>query len=702
MSMSTKIFLVVGFLAAMAIAITVGSVVGIRWINEDIRQIIVGVKEINDNTKALGDQTERAVAIVKIDRIAEEYATGVLEILISQDQAEIEKIIKETIRPREDEFEETLQTYEKFLPPDASDEMKARPARLRSLWDTLVKEAEKVIAEGRRNTNTEATALVYGKVEFWNMIDQEMLDIRTSLRDNTDPVMVTWRARLADARTALAYYRVNCVLLITTSDPEMIDRTVNVANKYFDDLLDGIKAGEGLPKGYGEKASNLYTRIMREGEPSKKEIIRLGSINSDLRAKELYNSKFTPAMTNLAEFTDIIINIAMEGKKTRIVEAEQSGKNANEIGQKAEQTGNRVSLIVILGAGFGIIFVVFTAYFIVSGIVKRLNNISAGLDDSSTQVADASGQISAAAQSLAEGATEQAAALEETSSALEQTASMTRQNADNATRTSKTTGHTVKLIDDGAKAVANMSQAMGEITDSAEKIGRIIKTIEEIAFQTNLLALNAAVEAARAGEAGKGFAVVADEVRNLAQRSAQAARDTASLIEGTVIRVRNGSEIAVVLDSSFKEIDAGAKSVGTMIGEISEATSEQAQGVDQVNTAVAQMDKVTQQNAASAEECASASEELSAQALALKGIVDDLVGLVTGSRRQSSASVSMPPPRPRSPAGPAKLPARHTPGMTPTSAAPRRLAAPAAGTRKVMKPEEVIPLDGGGDDFKDF
>jgi methyl-accepting chemotaxis protein len=287
-----------------------------------------------------------------------------------------------------------------------------------------------------------------------------------------------------------------------------------------------------------------------------------------------------------------------------------------------------VGLIVLAAA-------LYLIYFLVSRTALALNAISKEMMEASLQVADAARSITSVSHTLSEGASGQSSALDETSASLAQMASMTRKNADNAARTSDTTARTVELIDGGVKAVDNMSQAMGEISDSSNEIGRIIKTIEEIAFQTNLLAVNAAVEAARAGEMGKGFAVVADEVRNLALRSAQAAGDTDSLIKSTVERVRHGAEIAAVLDSSFKEIDTGAKDVGKLIGEISRATNEQAQGVDQVNTAVARMDKVTHQNAASAGECASASEALSTQAVALEGMIDDLAGLVTGTRRQA-------------------------------------------------------------------
>ncbi len=253
---------------------------------------------------------------------------------------------------------------------------------------------------------------------------------------------------------------------------------------------------------------------------------------------------------------------------------------------------------------------------------NTFNRIIEGMTDSVGQVNDAAGQVSSASQQLAEGASEQASSLEETSSALEQMAAMTRTNAANAKEANELSAQSHKDADNG-------SVTMTAIGESSSQISKIIKVIEEIAFQTNLLALNAAVEAARAGEHGKGFAVVADEVRNLAQRAAQASREITGLIDNSVSKAREGSE-------AIQAIVGGVGKVSELINGIARASDEQAQGVDQVNTAISQMDKVTQQNASGAEESASAAEELSAQAAATKGLVDELIVLVRGEENGRS------------------------------------------------------------------
>eukprot|EP00825_Cyclidium_porcatum_P014070 TRINITY_DN17500_c0_g1_i1.p1 TRINITY_DN17500_c0_g1~~TRINITY_DN17500_c0_g1_i1.p1 ORF type:complete len:359 (-),score=44.07 TRINITY_DN17500_c0_g1_i1:2-1078(-) len=233
--------------------------------------------------------------------------------------------------------------------------------------------------------------------------------------------------------------------------------------------------------------------------------------------------------------------------------------------------------------------------------------------------------------SLAEGASEQAASLEETSASLTEMSSMTRNNAETARKVNDLVKETRNAADTGAHDMQEMANAMAAIKASSDDIATIIKTIDEIAFQTNILALNAAVEAARAGEAGMGFAVVADEVRALAQRSADAAKETASKIEAAISRTTQGVQTTGKVADALQNIVAKARQVDQLAAEVATASNEQSQGIDQLTTAVHQMDKVTQSTAAGAEQSASTATELSVQADALKHAVADMLKLVGGS-----------------------------------------------------------------------
>jgi len=281
------------------------------------------------------------------------------------------------------------------------------------------------------------------------------------------------------------------------------------------------------------------------------------------------------------------------------------------------------SMALLLGMGL--------AFVITRAITKPLNRVITGMNEGASQVAAASGQVSSASQSLAQGASEQAASIEETSSSLEEMSSMTKQNASNASQADTLMREVNQVVDKADTSMGQLTVSMEDISKASDETSKIIKTIDEIAFQTNLLALNAAVEAARAGEAGAGFAVVAEEVRNLALRSSEAAKNTASLIEGTVKKVNNGSALVNQTNTAFVEVAQSTKKVGELVGEISAASKEQATGIEQINMAVTEMDKVTQQNAATAEESASASEEMNAQAETMEQYVRDLMVLVGGN-----------------------------------------------------------------------
>ncbi len=288
-----------------------------------------------------------------------------------------------------------------------------------------------------------------------------------------------------------------------------------------------------------------------------------------------------------------------------------------------------LGIVSILTVLVGIVISTYLA----RSITKPINRVIESLKAGGEQVAAASQQVAQSSQQMAEGASEQASSLEEISASLEEMSSITRQNADNATEASRMAGQAGGAAEQGTESMGRMSDAIVQIKGSADQTARIVKTIDEIAFQTNLLALNAAVEAARAGEAGKGFAVVAEEVRSLAQRSADAAKDTAELIEESLKNSEHGVQVAGEVEGVLRKIVDDVQKVTKFIGEVSAASSEQAEGIDQVNTAITQMDQVTQGNAANAEESASASEQLSAQAKELRGTLGSLIKLVNGGTR---------------------------------------------------------------------
>ena len=334
-------------------------------------------------------------------------------------------------------------------------------------------------------------------------------------------------------------------------------------------------------------------------------------------ALSLYNKEIKPLETRQKEDATLILEV----QNANLKQAEQVAENS--VADCRWITGTLLLLVCFVGI---------VLIFAIRKINRVLRNTVAEVTEVSVQIASAAGQVAASSQSLAQTASEQAATIEETSSASVEINSMARRNTENSHSAAEAVARSQEGFEKANASLSEMVGAMEGINASSQKISKIIKVIDEIAFQTNILALNAAVEAARAGEAGMGFAVVADEVRNLAQRCAQAAKDTADLIEDSIQRSDGGRIKVNRVAVSLHTITAEASKVKVLVEEINLGSVEQTKGIDQIGRAITQMEQVTQTSAANAEEGAAAAEELSAQAKAMQNVVEALRTMVDGGR----------------------------------------------------------------------
>ncbi len=381
------------------------------------------------------------------------------------------------------------------------------------------------------------------------------------------------------------------------------------------------------------QADSLNARVVADLDIMEKSYLGDKSVISELRS-DLANLMSVAKEVNAKSGDAEQVRALVKGKVNEMVSEvlddivpliQESAHRAESFASGAAHQSTNAATTVYALLVAGIVISLIIGYITVNSVVRpfkamfgglktlsshELNTLADKFRDIIDNLNSGGSQVAQASQQLAQGATEQAAGLEETSSSLEELAAQTKQNADNAQQANQLSSETTKAALSGSDAMQRMNTAILEIQKSSEETSKIIKTIDEIAFQTNLLALNAAVEAARAGEAGKGFAVVAEEVRNLAMRSADAAKNTSVMIEESVKNSNNGVQITNEVASSLNEITASVQKVNDLVAEINSACQEQSQGIDQINISMNQMDKVTQANAANAEESASAASQV--------------------------------------------------------------------------------------------
>jgi methyl-accepting chemotaxis protein len=693
LSLKAKLFLVLGILSIVAVAIAFVGITRLGDLNGSLREIV----DVTSTKQLCGNQIRASLLAMHraeknlILAMTEEEMNKHIESMknfskkLEEQRARLAGLMSGDERRQLEEFDKAYAAFKDVqakVSVVGQKNTKQHAFELsRGTGRDLFERGEKLIRVLAERNEKQVNDVVAGLKAASN--SDEMKNKLTSVDD------AATRAVLANQVIAgfITLQRIEKNLILETTEEGMQKYAKDLQDRQAD-LTARLGELEKISTEQGKKEIAEFRTVVANWLDNNRQVTSLSLENSNEIAQRLSSTEGRAAIDKAEEVLNQI--------------SRQADDDMNAAAKAAEQLYATARVLMLGVSAGGILVATILGYCIIVAVIASIKNIFRGLrtlstaelqqtqeafsriidgmEDGVAQVNDAAAQVASASQALAGGASEQASSLEETSSALEEMAAMTQTNAANAKQANDVSTETSRAAERG-------DNTMKAINESSDQISKIIKVIEEIAFQTNLLALNAAVEAARAGEHGKGFAVVADEVRNLAQRAAQAARETTGLIENSVNKSKEGMEaVGAIVD--------GVNKVTSLLAGIATASQQQAQGVEQVNVAVSQMDKVTQQNASASEESASAAEELSSQAEATKALVEELVRMVRGS--DSGGAGTRRPSTSRS-----RKPAASTHHLEHKSKAVNAASARADSTKDAEPAEEFMSLESGSR-MKDF
>lgn len=648
----------------------------------------------------------------------------IMDMLNTDNQAQRMEYQKKTIDSQKT-IDEAITAYELSASTEAE---RIALKDFKNKWPLYMSSAQKSIDMAMAALNAEDTSAIEEKAKK-DAVEDVGPKYANMLRSLNDMINVSnevvriapWIAYLNNVRLAIVNMRMDMLNLLNTSDLATREACLEMIRSHIDMGEDSLKMFEGISLTEGEKdqldavrgawkAYGTSTQTVADTALKAARVRGEGndrwSLNQAARKNEREEAgpKFPPAIAAAATMLSVCDNVAKG--------LYQDSAN------KYKSSFLPLCILLLAGVSVGI-----TLGALISMRITRLfRSLVESLTDDANQIASSSDQTSASSQSVSQGTNEQAVSLEATSVSMEEMSSMVKQNADNAKESAQLFILCTNSAEKGNQSVSEMNVAMKEINASSKRIADIIKVIDGIAFQTNMLALNAAVEAARAGEHGKGFAVVAEEVRNLAQRSANAAKDTASLIQDSVRKTEIGANLAERCGGALQEIVTNVKKVSNLVNEIAVACQEQSQGVSQVSKSLSEMEQVTRGNAASAEETASASYRLSIQAKNLMALVEKIAAEISGTHGKiKEGRLAQKPPiaevrlRRTESSSEQELEAYSEPAefegiYSPQSIKPSRIKTGAGRTKGngrddggkhlMRKPEDVIPFN--DDVFKNF